>query len=174
VAESSKLEGKIVAGQILVPLRRSDRVELFLPYFEQIARPGSKVVFLVELGRSGFKELAGQLLAFHTGIRSAYLLERVCKEDVENRRRSAEQQVNSACRSLRERGVKFEVHGYVGPLQTIVHQYLEKENVQLVMMRPTTNWLADSLRKIASVFRFLNPPTAPPVLLLHPSDMGER
>ena len=160
-----------MAGQILVPLKRSDRVELFLPYFEQIARPGSKVVFLVELGRSGFKELAGQLLAFHTGIRSAYLLERVCKEDVENRRRSAEQQVNSACRSLRERGIKFEVHGYVGPLQTIVHQYLEKENVQLVMMRPTTNWLTDSLRKIASVFRFLNPPIAPPVLLLHPSEV---
>jgi hypothetical protein len=90
---------------------------------------------------------------------------------VENRRRSAEQQINSACRSLRERGVNFEVHGYVGPLQTIVHQYVEKENVQLVMMRPSTNWLADSLRKIASAFRFLNPPIAPPVLLLHPSEV---
>jgi hypothetical protein len=158
-------------GQILVPLRRSDRVELFLPYVEQIAQPGRKVVFLVALGRSGFKELTGQLLATHTGIRFGYLLERVCKEEVENRRRSAEQQINSACRSLRERGVNFEVHGYVGPLQTIVHQYVEKENVQLVMMRPSTNWLADSLRKIASAFRFLNPPIAPPVLLLHPSEV---
>jgi hypothetical protein len=164
-----------MAGQILVPLRRSDRIELFLPYIEQIAQPGIKVVFLVHLGLSGFKELAGQLLALHTGIRSAYLPERICEEDaVENRRRFAERQVNAACQLLRERGVKLEVHGYGGPLQTIVRQYLEKENIQLVMMRPSTNWLADSLRKIASVCRFLNPPIAPPVLLLHPSNMGGR
>ena len=164
-----------MAGQILVPLRRSDRIELFLPYIEQIAQPGIKVVFLVHLGLSGFKKLAGQLLALHTAVRSAYLPERICEEDaVENRRRFAEQQGNAACQLLRERGVKLEVHGYGGQLQTIVRQYLEKENIQLVMMRPSTNWLADSLRKIASVFRFLNPPIAPPVLLLHRINMGGR
>jgi hypothetical protein len=154
-----------MAGQILVPLRRSDRVELFLPYVKQIAQPGSKVVFLVQLGMSGFKELTGQLFAIHVGIRSAYA-------DVENR--CAEQQIDAVCRSLRERGVKVEILGYWGSLQSIVHHYLEKENVQLVMMRPSTNWLADSLRKIASVFRFLNPPVAPPVLLLHPNSIGGK
>lgn len=163
-----------MAGQILVPLGRSDRVELFLPYVKQIAQPGSKVVFLVQLGPNGFKELIDQLLAIRMGIRSVCLPERIRNEDVENRRRCAEQQVNAVCGSLRERGVKVEVIGYQGQLQGIVHHYLENENVQLVMMRPSTNWLADSLRKIASVFRFLNPPVAPPVLLLHPNNMGGK
>jgi hypothetical protein len=165
----------MMAGQILVPLRRSDRIELFLPYIEQIAQPGLKVVFLVQLGSSGFKELAGQLLAIHTGIRSAYLPERICEGDgAEKRRHLAERQVNAACQSLRERGIKLEVHGYEGSLQRIVRQYLDRENVQLVMMRPSSNWLAASLRKIASVLRFFTPPSAPPVLLLHPSNPGER
>jgi hypothetical protein len=75
----------MMPAQILVPLRGSDRIELFLPYVEQISRPGMRVVFPVRLGRSGFRELTGQLLAIHTGIRSAYLPERICEEDaVEN------------------------------------------------------------------------------------------
>lgn len=161
--------------QILVPLRRSDRIELFLPYVEQISQPGMKVVFLVQLGRSGFRELTGQLLAIHTGIQSAYLPERICEEDaVENRRRSAEQQVKAACQSLRERGVKLEIHSYGGSLQRVVQQYLENQNVQLVMMRPSANWVADFLRKIGSVLRFLKSPVAPAVLLLHPTNISER
>jgi hypothetical protein len=162
-------------AQILVPLRRSDRIELFLPYVEQISQPGMRVVFLVQLGRSGFRELSGQLFDIHSGIRSAYLPERSCDVDaVENGRRSAEQQVNAACQSLRERGVQLEIHSYAGPLQRVVQQYLENQNVQLVMMRPNANWVADLLRKIGSVFRFLKSPVAPPVLLLHPTNIPER
>jgi hypothetical protein len=164
-----------MVGQILVPLRRSDRIELFLPYIEQITHPGIKVVFLVQLGPSGCKALAGQLLAIHTGIQSAYLPERICEEDgVEKRRHLTEQQVNAACQSLRARGVKLEVHGYGGSLQRVVRRYLEKEHVQLVMMRPSSNWLAGSLRVIASAFRFWNQPIAAPVLLLHPSSLGGK
>lgn len=62
-----------MAGQILVPLSGSDRIELFLPYVKQIAQPGMKVVFLVHLGASRFKELTNQLLAIHTGIQPAFL-----------------------------------------------------------------------------------------------------
>jgi hypothetical protein len=43
-----------------------------------------------------------------------------------------------------------------------------------VMMRPSSNWLADSLRKLVSPFRFWNSPIATPVLLLHPSNPGGR
>jgi hypothetical protein len=163
----------MMAGQIIVLLRGSDRVELFLPYVEQIAQPGMKVVFLVPLGLRGFKELIGQLVA--TGIRAACLPERICKEDVvEHRRLSAEQQVDSACPELRARGVKFEVHVCGGPLQRIVEDYLKKENVHLIMLRPSHSWIAEYLRKLGWVFRFLKPPVVPPVLLLHPSNIGER
>ncbi|HET8917859.1 MAG TPA: hypothetical protein VFN58_07435 [Candidatus Binatia bacterium] len=165
----------MVPAQILVLLRRSDPIELFLPYVEQISQPGMRVVFLVQLGRSGFRELSGQLSDIHAGMRSAYLPETSCDEDaVENRIRSAEQQVNAACQSLRQRGVQLEIHSYGGPLQRVVQQYLENQNVQLVMMRPSANWVADLLRKIGSVFRFLKSPAAPPVLLLHPTNIPER
>ena len=73
-----------------------------------------------------------------------------------------------------ERGVQIEIHSYGGPLQRAVQQYLETQNVQLVMMRPNANWVADLLRKIGSVFRFLKSPVAPPVLLLHPTNIPER
>src|SRR5262245_61088888 len=162
-------------AQILVPLRTSDRIELFLPYVEQISQPGMRVVFLVELGQSGFTELTGQLLTIHTGVRSTDLPGRICEEDAaENKRRSAEQQVHAACQSLRERGVKLEIHYYGGPLQTVVQQYLESQNVRLVIMRPSANWMTDVLRKIGSFFRFLKPPVAAPVLLLHPTNISER
>src|SRR5262245_693025 len=113
-----------MAGQILLPLRRSDRIELFLPYVEQMTNRETRVVFLVQVGLRGAKELTGQLLDIHTGIRSAYPPVRNCDEDaMENRTRSAEQKINIACQSLRERGVKLEVHGYGGPLPRIVRQY---------------------------------------------------
>jgi hypothetical protein len=162
-----------MVGQILVPLRRSDHVELFLPYIEQIAQPGVKVVFLVQIGGGGFQKLGGELLSMHTGIRSSYLLGTMCEEDaVEKRRALAERQVYPACRSLRQRGVQVEVHGYEGSPQRIVRRYLGKENVQLVMMRPSSHWLVDAVRMIASACRFWNPPIAAPVLLLYPSNLG--
>ena len=164
-----------MAGQIIVPLRGSDRVEVFLPYVEQIVQPGMKVVFLAPLGLSGFKELTGHLLAIHTGIQPAYLPERICNEDVvENRRRSAERQVDSACLALRARGVKLEVHVYRGSLERIVQDYLKKEDVHLIMMRPSHSWLTEYLRKLGSALRFLKSPVVPPVLLLHPSNIAER
>jgi hypothetical protein len=42
-------------SQILVPLKRSDRVEQFLPYIDQVAQPGIQIVFLVPYGSAGKK-----------------------------------------------------------------------------------------------------------------------
>lgn len=134
-----------------------------------------KVVFLVPLGLSRIRELTGQLLAIHTGIRPAYLPEGISEEDiVKNRKESAEQQVNSTCLGLRERGVKLEVHVYGGPLQRIVLDYLKKESVHLIMMRPRHSRVMEVLRGLGSILRFLKPPVVPPVLLLHPSNIAER
>ncbi|HXV79586.1 MAG TPA: hypothetical protein VEG60_06880 [Candidatus Binatia bacterium] len=162
-------------GQIIVPLRGSDRVELFLPYVEQIIQPEMKVVFLVPLRLSRIRELTGQLLAIHAGIRPAYLPEGICEEDiVKNRKESAEQQLNSACFGLRERGVKFEVQVYGGPLQRIVLDYLKKESVHLIMMRPSRSRVMGVLHRLGSIFRLLKPPVVSPVILLHPSAVAER
>jgi nucleotide-binding universal stress UspA family protein len=165
----------MMAGQILVPLRGSDRIELFFPYVEQIAQPGMKVVFLVHLGLSRFKELTDQLLTIHTGIRPALLPGQGSEEAVvEDTRRSAQERVLSACEVLRDRGVTVDVNVYAGRLRRVVREYLEKEDVQLVIMRPNIDRLTACLRKIGSLLRFFKPETVPPVLLLHPSNIVGR
>jgi hypothetical protein len=162
-----------MARQILVPLRGSDRIEQFLPYIEQVAQPGMRVVFLVHFGVSAFKELTDQLLAIHTGIRPAFLPGKSSIDMVENKRRSVDRQFLPACELLRQRGIRISVNVCAGRLQTVVQEYLKKEEVHLVMMRPAGNGLMGYLRKISRIPRFVKPPTVPPVLLLHPSNIAE-
>jgi len=161
-------------GQIIVPLRGSDRIEQFLPYIEQVARRGMKVVFLIHFGMSRFKELTDQLMAIHTGIQPAFLPGQSEEGIVEEARRSARQRVLSACQTLREKGVTVDVSIYSGRLRRVLKDYLEKEDVYLVMMRPNLDRVAGYLGKIGSAFRFFKPATVPPVLLLHPSNIVER
>lgn len=165
----------MITEQILVPLRRHDRVEEFLPYVEDIARPGMTVVFLVYLGRSGFKELTDQLLAIHTGIRPDLLPATMSGGDLlENRRQSVEAQLTAACLALRNRGVKIEVNIYAGRLQRIIAAYLQKQDVQFIMMRPGGNRMMRFLRSCGSLTRFIRLSPVPPVLLVHPSNTAQR
>ena len=46
--EQAKLQGKI-----LVPLRRGDRIEDMIPYIEQIAWPGCRVMLLIHYSVEG-------------------------------------------------------------------------------------------------------------------------
>jgi hypothetical protein len=154
-------------GQIIVPLKGSDRVEQFLPYIVQVAQPGMKVVFLVNFGMSRFKELTDPLLAIHTGIQPAFLPGQSEEGIVEDVRHSAQQRVISACEVLRTRGVTVDVNIYSGRLRRVVKDYLEKEDVHLVMMRPNLDRMAGYLCKIGSVCRSFKPATVPRVLLLH-------
>ena len=165
----------MVTEQILVPLRRRDRVEEFLPYVEDIARPGMTVVFLVHLGRNGFKELTDQLLAIHTGIQPELLPATMSEAHLsENRKRSAEAQISAACRLLRNRGVKIEVNVYAGRFQKIIGMYLQKQDVQFIMMRPGATRVMRYLRTWVSMSRFVKLSPVPPVLLVHPSNTAQR
>jgi nucleotide-binding universal stress UspA family protein len=163
-------------GQLLVPLRGSDRIEQFLPYIEQIARPGVKVVFLVHLGTGRFQEIFDQLVAIHTGSAPALLSVRNADPESLNRRsRLIREKILLRCEALRKRGVEISVGLFAGSLRTAVREFAQKENVQLVIMRGATrNWLARILRKVGSVLHFFRPQTLPPVLLFHPSSFAGR
>jgi hypothetical protein len=161
-------------GQIIVPLRGSDRIEQFLPYIVQVAQPGMKIVFLVNFGMSRFKELTDPLLAIHTGIQPAFLPGQSEEGIVEDARRSAQQRVFFACQTLREKGVAVDVNIYSGRLRRVLKDYLEKEDVYLIMMRPNLDRVAAYLGKIGSAFRSFKPATVPPVLLLYPSHIVGR
>ena len=164
-----------MAGQILVPLRGSDRIEQFLPYIEQVAQPGMKVVFLVHLRPQPFqgidRSIAGDPYGHSARLSTGQSSEEGIVEDV---RRSAQQRVISACEVLRTRGVTVDVNIYAGRLRRVVKEYLEKEDVHLVIMRPNMDRLTACLRKIGSLLRFFKPTTVPPVRLLHPSSIAGR
>lgn len=161
-------------GQIIVPLRGSDRIEQFLPYIVQVVQPGMKIVFLVNFGTSRFNELTDRLLAIHTGIQPAFLPGQSEEGIVEDVRRSAQQRVLFACQTLREKGVAVDVNIYSGRLRRVLRDYLEKEDVYLVMMRPNLDRIAAYLGRIGSAFRSFKPATVPPVLLLYPSHIVGR
>jgi nucleotide-binding universal stress UspA family protein len=163
-------------GQLLVPLRGSDRIEQFLPYIEQIARPGVKVVFLVHLGTGRFQEIFDQLVAIHTGLAPAFLSVRNSdSESLNQRSRLTREEIIRRCKSLREKGVEISVGLFAGPLRTAVREFAQKEDIQLVIMRGATrNWLARILRKIGSVLHLFRPEMLPPVILFHPSSFPGR
>ena len=52
--------------QILVPIKGRDHIEEFLPYLEDMARPDTKIVFLVHLNVDRFSELTRQLLTIQS------------------------------------------------------------------------------------------------------------
>ena len=164
----------MTSGQIIVPLRGSDRIEQFLPYIVQVAQPGMKIVFLVNFGMSRFKELTDPLLAIHTGIQPAFLPGQSEEGIVEDARRSAQQRILFACQTLREKGVAVDVNIYSGRLRRVLKDYLEKEDVYLVMMRPNLDRVTAYLGKIGSAFRSFKPATVPPVLLLYPNNIVGR
>ena len=163
------MEASLMAGRILVPLKGSDRIENFLPYIEEIVKPGMKITFLVHYGRVGCNTLNDQLLAIHTGIEPFMLPGRNRDEDrLKGRICSAEKQIFPACASLRDRGVEVGVSVYAGALRRVVREYMQKEDVHLVMRSGTNNHFMRLLRRVDSILRFLKSPPIPPVLLIHP------
>ena len=157
-----------MAKQILVVLKQRDRLEEIIPYLEQISDPGTKVIFLVGYS-DGWNDLIEFSLAIHTGIRPAVLPRRRDQTEIyATRKRSAEQRVLPRCERLLSRRIKIEVNVYSGSLDKALKQYIQKENVNLVMMRPTTGKLSRCLNRLGFISRLFRPLAVRPVLLLRP------
>jgi len=90
-----------VTGQILVPLRRNDRIEDVVPYLEQIARPGCKVTLLIHYSVEGLDWFQGK---------SATAV-------VKEQNLVAEKNTFLALEPLRERDVTVALDIYAGPLR---------------------------------------------------------
>ena len=162
-------------GKILIPLRHYDGIELFIPYIEKVARPGSKIIFLIHVGHRRFKPITDQLLAIHTGLSPALLPGDNDDEVFDRRIRSVEQKLFPACVPLREKGMEIIVSVFAGSLRKVVRDYAEREEIHLVMMRSTArNWLSRSMRTAGSFVNFFRVQALPPVLLFHPRSVAGR
>ena len=161
--------------QILVSLRRSDRIEEILPYVEQIAQPGMKVVFLVHCGFRGFQDLLDQLLAVNAGITPAHLPGKNTRDSWQSRKHFVREEVLCACTGLTNGGIKIGVNVYAGRLAGVVREFIANEDIDLVLMGPRAgDRLRNLLRKMGPLAPLFKAPVFSPVLLLHPNHTVER
>ena len=168
-AEGEAVEGTSMSERVVVQLRSSDRIEDFLPYIEQIAQPGMKVMFLVHYHRTGCKAFLEQLPAIYPGIMPTLFLGR-CSKGSEILH-SVEKRIANSCGGLRSRGLEISVHVHTRPLRKIVRHCLQREDVHLVIMRARLyDRVIQYLRTVCPVSRFFKP-SFPPVLLLHPQKL---
>src|SRR5262249_51994965 len=143
-----------VTGQILVPLRRGDRIEDIVPYLEQIARPGCRVVLLIHYSVEGLNSF--QSKSTMTVIKTQNLL--------------ADKNTFLALEPLRERDVKVALDIYAGPLRKIVKQYTCRGDIDLVMIAARgKSWLGRLFENCLFFLNFSCLSKSPFVLLLRPN-----
>jgi hypothetical protein len=140
-----------VTGQILVPMRRNDKIEDVLPYLEQIARPGCKVTLLVHYSVEG----------------QDWFQDKSMPSMVKERGLVAEKDTFLALKPLRERDVKVALDIYAGPLRKVIKQYALRGDIDLVMI-PVQRRIGRFLQNCFFFLNFSSLSKSSSVLLLRP------
>ncbi|MBI2361335.1 MAG: hypothetical protein HYV04_20910 [Deltaproteobacteria bacterium] len=156
-----------MASQILVALRRSDRVEEMVAYVEKVAQPGGRVVFLVpypvdlwlyigdhwvEVESAREAILAGRRL----GSRYSWHVQKAL----------AEQKIAPAQEVLARKGVEVAVDLYTGSLKRVLKDYEASGEIYLVIIRALGGrLLANLLQRIAFPFSLSRLPSSLVLLL---------
>jgi hypothetical protein len=142
-----------VTGQILVPLRRNDSIEDVVPYLEQIARPGCKVILLIH----------------YSVERLDWFQNRPTTPLMKEQKFVAEKEAFPGLDALRERGVTVALDIYAGPLRKVVKQYTHTGDIDLVMIAArSTSWIGKLLHNCLLFLSFSCLSKSSSVLLLRP------
>jgi nucleotide-binding universal stress UspA family protein len=147
-----------VTGQILVPLRRGDRMKDVIPYLEQIVRPGWRVILLVHYSVEGLDCLQ------HKSMPSV----------IKEQKQGAEQNAFLSLEALRERDVTVALDIYAGPLRKVVEQYALGGDIDLIMIAARGgSWIGRLFQNCLLFLNFSCLSKSSSVLLLRP-DLSER
>ncbi len=159
-----------MAEKILVPLRKGDRIDEVIPYLEKVAQTDTLVVFLIHHRECAFRWLEAYCGIMEGGLDNALMLRRMIESySIKTRRQLAEQKVFQTCQALHRLGVKTAVELYSGGVKKILNGYVSKGDVDLVIMRPKTEFqIIRAIKKALARWSGLERPSVPPVLLLHP------
>ena len=122
-----------MAGQILVSLSSHDRIEGIVSQIEQMAKPGTKVTFLMRYPVDSWAWLRDHWINSESPKDAMLAGRRVLGTySYAAQRQLAEQTVLLACNTLSKMGVEVAVDIYTGPFKTVVENYTRKGDVQLV------------------------------------------
>lgn len=166
-----------MAEKILVTLKRGETAEEVAPYIEEVAKPGTKVVFLFQYPVTSLWEFIGlaqdhvaaieygdheQATLVMQGLGQAYT--------TEEEARLAAEKVFPACEGLRNKGVEIEVDLYEDSLEDAIERHDRNGGVQLIMTRPGVGLrITNFLKETAGFFGSRKRPGFSPVLLSHPN-----
>jgi hypothetical protein len=150
-----------VTGQILVPLRKGDRIADVLPYLEQIAGPVVKslcLTLLIHYSVEGLDWFQGKSMP----------------SVVEEQELMAKNNTSLALEPLRERGVTVALDIYAGPLRKVVKQYTLRGDIDLVMIGAgSRSWIGRLFQNGLLFLNFSFASKSSSVLLLRP-DVSDR
>jgi hypothetical protein len=162
-----------MSNQILVPMKRGERMEEIIPYLKQIVREGMKVVFLIPYPVKLWVYLRDHWVATES-VREAVLSGGKIMDQYswDLQQELAEQQISLARRLLQNPEVELAVDVYAHSLRRVIEDYTATGDVYLIMMRARSGLrILKSLCDTMALFGFFRQSTLPPVLLLRP-DQG--
>lgn len=159
-----------MAEQILVSLKRHDRVEEFLPYLENVARPGTKVVFLIRNSIDSWHQLQDHWITAESAREAMAAGQKIIvKYSWEAQRDCAEERVSGVRQALQSQGVDVGVEIYRGALREAIQNCMNNGEVHLVVMRAgVKSHLLQLLRGVILWRGLLKRSAFSPMLLLRP------
>ena len=151
--------------KILVPLEHYDESEEMIPYIENVAKPGMKVIFLVRYPVDGFVWAKEEY-----GIKAALKAKDLVNHySWKGNRENAHKQVAPACEALCAKGIEASVDVYAGSLKKAVRSHMLSGDVHLIMTRAGIgDWIARLFDGATSAFKWFRRPSFSPVLLINP------
>lgn len=161
-----------MAKQILFPLKRDDRIEDLIPFLEELAKPGMRVVFLVPYPVESWLYLKDHWVTTESP-REATLAGRKIMDRYswEVQKGLAEQKVAPAREVLQKVGMEVGVDLYTGSLRKVIEDCTANGDAPLIMMRAGSGHpLMRLLSRTILPFGLFKRPSSPPIVLLHPND----
>ena len=168
-----------MAPEILVVLKNRDCLGDMIPYIEEIAQPGMRIVFLMRSCPPALLTAFGDNGSESNRLEEAPLADLSQKQRlvgeknaaaplIHKERLVAEHKVFLALEALLKRGIELTVDVYTGSLRRVVKSYVRKGNVNLIM-KSTRSVLTISklLHRALSFVSRIKEPTRSPIRRFH-------
>jgi hypothetical protein len=173
---NSRVIGGAMQGKILVAMQGRDRPEEIIPYLENLARPGMRVIFLLRYP----VKLWSYLRDHWVDTESARKAQLAGQELAERYSREAqiaiaEDKIAPARAALREKPITVEVELYTGNLQSKVLEHTVMGDVDwIILPAPRTSWLLRLLGPASARSGGFEWARSLPVMLFSPKFLAER
>ena len=164
-----------MAKQILVSLRRDDRVEEIIPYVEKVAQPGMKVIFLMRYSGEDFGTMLPLWAKMEGGVTGSLAATRQLADiySWKGNVQRAKQKVSPASEVLKRKGVDVDVAVYAGSLRKAVRGYTVNGDVDLIVTPAGMGTrIARFLSGTISLMQAFKRANFSPAVLIHPTTLS--